>query len=93
MNRLQLFVETVRHAQIVAPSMELMILLGILTVALVCRAVRIGLTAAYLFAFRWGWLFVSENLAKKDIVYLQAYVLLGVFVLVLGLIGMMRENS
>lgn len=93
MNRIQIFVETVRHAQIAAPSLELMLLLGILTLSLVFRAVRIGLLCAYLFAFRWGWLFVNETLAKKDSFFLQAYAFLGVFVLILGIIGMMHNDT
>lgn len=93
MNRLQIFIDTVRHTQIAAPSLELMLLLGILTIALIFRAVRVGLTAAYLFTFRWGWLFISETLAKKDAVFMQVYIFLGVIVFILGLIGMMRENS
>lgn len=93
MTRLQVFIDTVRHAQIVAPSLELMLLLGLLMIALVFRAVRVGLTIAYLFAFRWGWLFVNETLAKKDALFMQAYVFLGITVLVLGVIGMMHENT
>jgi hypothetical protein len=93
MNRVQIFVETVRHAQIAAPSLELMLLLGILTLSLVFRAIRTGLLIAYLFAFRWGWIFVSETLAQKDTVYLQAYAFLGVFVMILGIIGMMHGEN
>lgn len=93
MTEIQILLDSIQRVEVAVPSAELMILLGLLTVALVFRAVRTGLLIAYLFAFRWGWLFFAESLAQRDVVFMQGYAAFGVLALILGILGMLQSES
>ena len=84
------FLEVVRHAQITMPSLEVMLLFILLSLTLLLRANRIGLVAAYLFVYRWGWIFFQESFGRDQLAFQYSYILMGGIVLVLSVISMFR---
>lgn len=89
---MQEFLHVIRSAQVSAPSLELMLLLAVLALALVFRATRLGLFVAYIFVYRWGWLFFNETFGKDQRMYLQWYTVLGAVVAVLGIISLLTQD-
>ncbi len=70
------------------PAYEVMILLMVLTVCLLMRASRIGLVAAYLFAYRWGWLLFDSTFARTQMGYVYGYLVFGIIALILAVFSM-----
>ena len=60
------FLQIVQQTHVPIPTIELLVLLIILTVSLVFKSTRIGLLMAYLFVFRWGWLFIQETFQRTE---------------------------
>ncbi|MFC1496849.1 hypothetical protein ACFLS1_00060 [Verrucomicrobiota bacterium] len=83
------FFKILLQANLTLPALEISILLMILALCLVCRYNRVGLIAAYLFAYKWGWtLFIGQNQS-----FLLAYLLFGCIVGILTAIGLLRSSS
>lgn len=69
---------------IALPAIQVVILISALSLCLVFRTARLGLIVAYLFAYRWGFLFFTHNFPK----FLLVYLLLGGIVALLTVINM-----
>ena len=74
-------------ATIPLPALEVVALLVLLSACLLFRTTRIGLLAAYIVVYRWGFLFFMNN-AQSSLV---AYMIFGGFVAVLTVIGMLHK--
>lgn len=77
----------IKNATITLPVLEVTVLLAVLTCCMVFRFTRIGLLTAYLFTYRWGWLFFIGQSQK----FLVAYLLFGSIVAILTVIGMLQS--
>lgn len=81
----------IQDASITIPLVELIISFLLLTACLLLRFPRIGLIIAYLFTYRWGWLFyLSNNFPdqKARALFLTGYIIFGILVLALTIIAM-----
>ena len=87
MNLLQTLWIFLRGSTVTFPSGEVLLLISVLTISLLYRAKRIGLLFAYLFAYRWGWLVVSEGNTEYQAWILGAYLIFGMAV---GIIAVVR---
>lgn len=78
------------------PLVEMVLMCGVLTVCLLFRFPRVGLIATYIFVYRWAW-------SVRDMLYLEGprhhamfttgYIIFGILVLVLSVIGMIRSED
>ena len=87
------FLEIAKQTNVPIPTLELLALLIILTVSLVFKSTRSGLLMAYLFVFRWGWLFFHETFRDQHETFLISYLAFGVLVTVLSVIMMFRASD
>ena len=76
-----------KNTAVALPAIEVSILITVLTICLLFRFNRIGLVAAYVFTYRWGWLFFS----KENHGYLIPYFIFGGLVLFLTVISLFRR--
>ena len=82
-------VQLIKSASITLPMAELAILIIILTTCLVFHFNRTGIIAGYIFTYRWGWLFFVSHEQK----YLVMYLVFGVVVGVLAVVGMLKTSK
>jgi hypothetical protein len=75
------------------PTIELLVLLIILTVSLVFKATRVGLLTAYIFVFRWGWLFFRETFHGQNESFLFGYLTFGALVILLSAIAWLKSSD
>ncbi|MBU1695022.1 MAG: hypothetical protein KJ726_07325 [Verrucomicrobia bacterium] len=87
------FLQALQETSIRVSSMEVVLQLALLALAMVFRAFRIGMLAAYLFSLRWGWQFFETRLGSDDLVFRYGYLLCGGTILVLGIIGMLHQRG
>ena len=80
---------TLNGAVLELPALEVTALIILLTCCLVFRFTRTGLIAAYIFAYRWGWVFFSEQPHEM----LMGYLIFGCVVGILTVIGMLQTPS
>jgi len=73
----------IKTANITLPAAEWGLLLIIMTYCLVFHMTRVGLIAAYLFSYRWGWLLFAE----RDEKFLTTYLVLGVIIGIITSVG------
>lgn len=81
----------IQDAVITVPLLELIILLLILTLCQLLRLARTGLIVAFLFAYRWGWIFYFHNNflnPKMENFFLTGYIIFGILTLALTIIAM-----
>jgi len=78
---------TMSLVKIELPSIELMALLAIMSLAMVFRFPRTGLMAAYIFSYRWGWMAIMDYSPGA----LVAYMVFGILVGTLSVIGFLRN--
>ncbi len=81
---IQLF-EAFQHSSITLPTLEIMLLLVLITLCLLFRWNRAGLIIAYVDAYRWGWIFFNEAFKGQFQDYLVGYYIFGVSVAILYL--------
>jgi len=82
------FFDLMSKATLTLPAMEISFLLTALSFCLVLRMSKTGLMIAYLFIYRWSWLILKER--GQD--FLLPYLIFGVIVGVLTVIGMFRTS-
>jgi len=87
------FLQILKETEISAPPIEMLLLLGILSISLVFKASRVGLLAAFLFVFRWGYVFFKENFDGDQYSFVYGYILFGLIVVVLSIISMYRQKN
>ena len=87
------FVEIIKQTNVPIPTLELLALLVMLTISLIFKATRIGLLVAYLFVFRWGWLFFHETFLDQHESFLFSYLAFGALVTVLSVVMMFRSSD
>jgi len=80
---------TLSHATLSLPAIEVVILIAIVAICLVFRLSRIGLVAAYLFTYRWGWMFFDDQPQGT----LMAYLIFGCLVGILTVVGMLTTEG
>jgi hypothetical protein len=85
--------QTVQQTQVPIPTIELLLLLIVLTVSLVFKSTRIGLLAAYVFVYRWGWLFFRETFHGQNDLFLFGYLIFGALVILLSIILMLYPGE
>jgi hypothetical protein len=83
-------VDVVVHTSASLPSVEVVLLLAILTFCLLFKTNKLGLIASFLFSYRWGWL-VFERSFGSDLTYMYGYLAFGILALSLMVIGMVRS--
>ena len=83
------FFSVMKNATVTLPVIEIGALIVALSLCLVFRTSRTGLVIAYLFAYRWGWSFFL----KQDKVFFTAYLVLGVVVGILTVLGMLQSRQ
>jgi len=86
------FWSIVREAEISAPSLEVLFLLVILSVCLLFKATRVGLLVAFLFVYRWGFLFFQENFTGDQYAFVYGYLVFGVLVVLLTIVSVYRQR-
>jgi len=89
MNTLVELFHTASAAQLELPALEVTILVILLTCCLLFRFTKTGLIVAYIFVYRWGWIFFVEQ--PQEV--LVGYLIFGCFVGILTVIGMLRTPS
>ena len=77
----------IQNATISLPVTELTVLVFVLSLCLLFRFNKTGLMTSYIFAYRWGWIFFAGHDEK----YLFLYLLWGVLVGIITVIGMIRQ--
>ena len=85
------FLKVATQTSVPIPTLEILALLVMLTVALIFKSTRVGLVTAYLFVFRWGWLFIRETFHEPHDTILFGYLVFGVLVTALSVIMMLRS--
>jgi len=81
----------IQEASITIPLVELIISFLLLTICLLLRFPRVGLIVAYLFTYRWGWLFyLHNNFSGQQArnLFLTGYIIFGIIVLALTVVAM-----
>lgn len=86
------FWQILRATEVPIPSLELLLLLAVMAVALVFRAARLGLFGAYLFVFRWGYLFFEQTFPGDQQGYVIGYVIFGGVTLLLSIISLLLKE-
>lgn len=81
------FLQMLRGAVLSLPATELAALILILTACLVFRFNRTGLVTSYLFSYHWGWAFFVGEQQR----YLFLYLVFGVLVGILTVVGMLKS--
>jgi hypothetical protein len=71
------------------PAIEVTFLIIILTICLLFKFTRTGLVVAYLFVYRWGWLFFMEQPQEM----LVGYLIFGCIVGILTVVGMLLHKD
>jgi len=84
--------EIINQTNVPIPTLELLALLVILTISLIFKATRTGLLTAYLFVFRWGWLFIHETF-RDQYETMVTYIVFGAVVVLLSVIIMLRSSD
>ena len=79
----------IQTTQIELPAMEVVVLVGLLSLSLLLRYARCGMVIAYLFSYRWGWQ-VADSLQG---VALFGYIAFGMLIGVLSVIGMLYDHK
>ncbi len=87
------FFDSVRTAQVTAPALELVLALVMLAACLIFKATRTGLLVAFLFVYRWGWLFIEETFVDQWPWILFGYVASGALLVALSVLGMLRHSD
>ena len=87
------FFHIVRTTQVTTPTLELMLLMVLLTITLVFKATRLGLLTAFLFVYRWGWIFLNETFGREQMAFLYGYILFGAIVIILSVVNMLRPSD
>ena len=87
------FFDIVKQTAVPIPTLELLALLIILSVSLIFKSTRVGLLVAYLFVFRWGWLFIQETFHGQNETLLVSYLIFGVVVTALSVVVMLRSSD
>lgn len=85
--------ETLRYAQVSISMLEVALLAAVLVLAMIFRASRIGVMAAFLFVLRWGWSFIRGHYGSGNLAYQYAYLAVGGIVIVLGVVSMVRQRD
>lgn len=80
-------IKLMSDATITLPVLEVTILLVLLAGCLVFKCTRVGLVIAYLFIYRWGWLFFTDRGQN----FLLSYLVLGCVVGILTVVGMLSS--
>ena len=87
------FMDVVKSTSVPIPTLELLALLIMLAISLVFKATRVGLLLAYLFVFRWGWLFIHATFGVKHDTFMISYLVFGAFVTALSVVMMFRSTD
>ena len=87
------FLEIAKQTNVPIPTLELLVLLVILTISLIFKSTRVGLLTAYLFVFRWGWLFIQETFHGQHDTFVVSYLTFGLLVTVLSVVMMIRSSD
>lgn len=82
-------VQVASGAVLELPAMEVTGLILLLTCCLLFKFTKTGLIVAYIFVYRWGWLFFIDQ--PQEV--LVGYLVFGCFVGILTVIGMLRAPS
>jgi hypothetical protein len=85
------FLQSIRQAQVPIPTIELLVLLILLTISLVFKSTRTGLLVAFVFVYRWGWLFFNEMFHSQHESFLFGYLIFGALVMLLSVIIMLQS--
>ena len=87
------FLEIVNQTTVPIPTLEILALLVILTISLIFKSTRVGLLMAYLFVFRWGWLFIHATFGEEHEIFMISYLVFGAFVTALSIVMMLRSED
>lgn len=79
----------IKNAKISLPVTELTTLVVALSLCLANKWTRSGLIIAYVFVYRWGWMFF----ARQSTGYFLTYLILGGIVLILSVCDMLRITN
>lgn len=77
------------EAKVTLPAFEVAILIGVLSICSIFELTRAGLVVAYIFAYRWGWLFF----AGQSEPFLRNYLILGCAVGALAIVGLYQAGK
>jgi len=83
------FSQVIRTSKLTLPAFELVLLMGLLTVALLFRHAKAGILVAYLFAFRWAWPVAADLGTGAQF----GYLILGAIVAGLAFIGLFVDTK
>jgi hypothetical protein len=83
------FVDMLKNATITLPAVEVAIMMITMSFCLLVRYPKVGLIAAYIFAYKWGWMFIN----KQSPNFLVAYLAFGFIIGLLGVICMLRPQK
>ena len=84
------------QAKLSISLVELTLLLVVLTFCLLFRFARIGLLAAYLFIYRWGWIFCKQDFFDNPNIqnlFTTAYIIFGIMVFSFAIAGMACQKG
>ena len=87
------WLHTFQQTQVPIPTIELLVLLIILAVSLVFKSTRAGLLTAYIFVYRWGWLFFKETFRGQQESFLFGYLVFGALIILLSVIAMIHSSD
>ncbi len=82
-------IQLIQSSELSLPSIEVALLITLMSLSLVFRYNRCGMITAYLFAYRWGWMIVAR---LPEETYF-AYIGFGVLVGALSVVGMLFDRK
>ncbi len=62
------------NSTVTTPAPEIMLLLIVTVICLVARWTRVGLLIAFIYAYRWGWLFMHQEFSRHQGMLLIYYI-------------------
>lgn len=80
--------ESLFNTSLSLPVIEVSVLVAALSICLASRLSQTGLVLAYIFAYRWGWLFFAGQPEGFLVAYLVSAILVGT----LTVIGMLKTR-
>ena len=82
------FFNVLRYATVELPAIEVAIVIATLSICLGLRWRHVGLIIAYIFVYRWGWLFFTRHHPT----FFIAYLVFGTLVAGLAVVGMVSSK-
>lgn len=80
------------QSTVTTPAHEIMLLLVVVTFCLFAKWTRVGLLVAFVYVYRWGWLFMHQAFDNQPR-FLIVYYTAGILVIVASIIAFIMHRE